>query len=401
MNPRTDDTRSDPPPLWPRRRPPSARHAARLAAFVGARSRTRPARTPADARPSAGRGGGRSDRRERDAAGSNSFSADDGRNPDRARCVVGEAAAGSEPVAREPSPRTTRRARRPPRPSRSPWLGEPRRRPHCPPDRLSRPHRPRVSIPARSPPALPTGPRRRSCRHRMKRETQAIPRLRPRGPAHTSDSRPMPAGLANASRAPLAAPAFDSSGSHASRFAAIGERRPQAAGTGSSSSAAFASSARGDQERSAFLAAIEREANGSGKGPTGAPPDPRRPFVSAARRALPALSSGSNGSNGSNREGVDGWQEVPLDALPDCSPPGRQDLLKKRILLAAPFQRECSHRDGSYRFVETRNLGAFLMWSRPNPDGRAGQPRDRDACDVLERALACIGDRSSQESSPR
>ncbi len=219
--------------------------------------------------------------------------------------------------------------------------------------------------------------------------------------AHTSDSRPVPAGLANASRAPLAAPAFDSIASDASRFASAGERRPVAAGEGSSSSAQFASSGRGDQERSQFLAAIERETSGSGQGSTGAAPDPRRPFVSAARSALPALSSSSNGSNGSNGEGVDGWQEVPLDALPDCSPPGRQDLLKKRILLAAPFQRECSHRDGSYRFVETRNLGAFLMWSRPNPDGRAGQPRDRDACDVLERALACIGDRSSQESSPR
>ena len=92
---------------------------------------------------------------------------------------------------------------------------------------------------------------------------------------------------------------------------------------------------------------------------------------------------------------------MPLDALPDCSPPGRQDLLKKRILLAAPFQRECSHPGGSFRFVETRSLGAFLMWSRPNPDARAGQPKDRDACDVLERALECIGDRPSQESRTR
>ena len=213
--------------------------------------------------------------------------------------------------------------------------------------------------------------------------------------ARGGDSRPMPAGLANASRSPLAAPAFDSIASDASRFALAGERRPETAGEGSSSSADFAASGRGDRERSQFFAAIDREEGGSGKGSTGAAPSTRRPVVSAARSNLWALSSGSNGT------GVDGWEEIPLDALPDCSPPGRQDLLKKRILLAAPFQRECSHRDGSYRFVETRNLGAFLMWSRPNPDGRAGQPRDRDACDVLERALSCIGDRSSQESSPR
>ncbi len=216
-------------------------------------------------------------------------------------------------------------------------------------------------------------------------------------PTRANGSGPMPAGLANAPRSHLTAPSLESAAFDASRFAGTGDRRPHASGTGSGSSAGLAASGRGDQERSAFLATVERESGATGRG-TGAAPSTRRPVVSAARAALPALSSGSNGSNG---DGVDGWQEVPLDALPDCSPPGRQDLLKKRILLAAPFQRECSHQGGSYRFVETRNLGAFLMWSRPNPDGWAGQPRDRDACDVLERALACIGDRSSQESSPR
>jgi len=93
------------------------------------------------------------------------------------------------------------------------------------------------------------------------------------------------------------------------------------------------------------------------------------------------------------------WREVPLDELPDCSPPGRQDLLKKRILLAAPFERECSHQDGSYRFIETRNLGAFLMWSRSNPDRSVGQKRAMNVCDVLERALRCLDGSSIEESS--
>lgn len=210
-----------------------------------------------------------------------------------------------------------------------------------------------------------------------------------------SASRPMPRGLANASHAPAAVPAFDSIASDSTRVASAGERRPGSVGEGSGSTAAFASAGRGDRDRGQYLAAIEREESGSGKRSTGAAPATRRPMVSAARSDLPALSSGANGTS------LDGWEEVPLDALPDCDPPGRQDLLKKRILLAAPFQRECSHRDGSYRFVETRNLGAFLMWSRPDPDRRAGQPRDRDACDVLERALACIGGRSSQEPTSR
>jgi hypothetical protein len=117
--------------------------------------------------------------------------------------------------------------------------------------------------------------------------------------------------------------------------------------------------------------------------------------VSAARDVAPLLSGSSSGT------ALDGWQEVPLDELPDCSPPGRQDLLKKRILLAASVKRECSHASGSYRFVEARSLGAFLMWSRPSPERGAGQPRDRDACDVLQRALACLGDPSSQESKSR
>ncbi|MFO0689664.1 MAG: hypothetical protein U0900_13235 [Myxococcota bacterium] len=151
----------------------------------------------------------------------------------------------------------------------------------------------------------------------------------------------------------------------------------------------------GARSRQATLAALDRGAAEAEAGGRGAEPSARRPEVSAARDVAPLLAGTSSGT------GVDGWREVPLDALPDCSPPGRQDLLKKRILLAASVKRECSHASGSYRVVEARSLGAFLMWSRPNPDLGAGQPRDRDACDVLARALACLGDPSSQESKSR
>ncbi|HEB90797.1 MAG TPA: hypothetical protein ENI85_14585 [Deltaproteobacteria bacterium] len=124
-----------------------------------------------------------------------------------------------------------------------------------------------------------------------------------------------------------------------------------------------------------------------------------RPPVAAASHATdhPALRAFRSGPAHAQA----GWREVPLDELPDCMPPGRQDLLKKRILLAAPSGRECSHRDGSYRFVETRNLGAFLMWSRTHPD-RRGDPRPiRDACDVLEQALRCLEESSTKESNIR
>jgi hypothetical protein len=216
-----------------------------------------------------------------------------------------------------------------------------------------------------------------------------------------SASRTMPSGLAGAQHAPGDATDFAANAPPVPSFATTGERRPRAAGGEGSSGggtsgtgAARARGGRGDADRRAFLAAVDREGEG-GAGREGTAPTPRRPVVSAARSTMPSLSSGTS------RNGADGWEEVPLDALPDCDPPGRQDLLKKRILLAAPFQRECSHPAGSFRFVETRNLGAFLMWSRPNPDARAGKPKDRDACDVLERALACIGDLPRQESTTR
>jgi hypothetical protein len=95
----------------------------------------------------------------------------------------------------------------------------------------------------------------------------------------------------------------------------------------------------------------------------------------------------------------DGWYEVPLDELPACSPPERQDQLKKRILLATTAQRarECSHQDGQYRFLETRNLNAFLMWSRTNPESAFAQRPARDVCDVLERALVCLEGASTKD----
>ena len=169
-------------------------------------------------------------------------------------------------------------------------------------------------------------------------------------------------------------------------------QRPSAT-TGREQAPSMANLSRSDNGREFLVARAALEAMGP------AAPSPRRvPAVSAAGIAS-ASAMDTVVRDEINRAGYRAdWQEVPLDELPDCSPPGRQDLLKKRILLAAPFERECSHQDGSYRFIETRNLGAFLMWSRPNPDRLAGQPRDLNVCDVLERALRCL-DKSPIEES--
>ncbi len=130
------------------------------------------------------------------------------------------------------------------------------------------------------------------------------------------------------------------------------------------------------------------------------PPDPEAP----AKTPRPPVSAPAHdaGLADSIHSGLERWDEVPLDDLPDCTPSGRQDALKQRILRIVPsFNRECSHPEGRYRFVQTRNLNAFLMWSRPNPDAPALLTRDRNACDVLERALRCLGDAPNEELSLR
>ncbi len=221
------------------------------------------------------------------------------------------------------------------------------------------------------------------------------------GREHAAQARAMPRALAAASRAATASPLLSPTGAAAlpAASAPLGER-PGSSSAAADPSAELVDAAHlGDRRRGEIVAALDRSAADARSRSAGSDAQARRPEVSArgSSAGVRALAA-SRESRGS---AAPGWQEVPLDELPDCLPAGRQDLLKKRILLAASLQRECSHASGSFRFVETRTLGGFLMWSRPNPGPSAGQPRDRDACDVLERALACLGDRSSEESSSR
>ncbi|MFK7895726.1 MAG: hypothetical protein AB8G23_07825 [Myxococcota bacterium] len=137
-----------------------------------------------------------------------------------------------------------------------------------------------------------------------------------------------------------------------------------------------------DTDQRAFLTAQANEQNRSrGTGPSGrdrlSPVSASAETRAKAERIRDELSAG-------------GWQQVPLDTLPDCSPPGRQDELKRSILRAAAYQPTCTDARGSFKFIETRNLGAFLMWSRTSPEAFAQTGRDRDACVVLERALRCL-----------
>jgi hypothetical protein len=76
---------------------------------------------------------------------------------------------------------------------------------------------------------------------------------------------------------------------------------------------------------------------------------------------------------------------VPLSALAACRTDQREDSLKLAVLAAVGKRRECSSAAGIYRFVETKNLNAFLMWIERAP-GRAAV----DRCGELGHALNCL-----------
>ncbi len=76
---------------------------------------------------------------------------------------------------------------------------------------------------------------------------------------------------------------------------------------------------------------------------------------------------------------------VPLEALAPCESLAREDELKQALLRDVVVGGECAGRDGTYSFIETRNVNAFSMGVR-EPSGRALGNR----CEELERAIACV-----------
>jgi hypothetical protein len=76
---------------------------------------------------------------------------------------------------------------------------------------------------------------------------------------------------------------------------------------------------------------------------------------------------------------------VPLSSMAACRSDQREDALKLQVIAAVGRRKECSSEAGVYRFVETKNLNAFLMWIERAP-GRAAV----DRCGELGFALACL-----------
>ncbi len=108
----------------------------------------------------------------------------------------------------------------------------------------------------------------------------------------------------------------------------------------------------------------------------------RESSLPRSRRAELVNKPGSRQRAGTEGAGLSG---VPLAELASCVTDREEARLKQRVLAAVTSQEKCASPAGSYRFVETKNLNAFLMWIERAP----GQPGG-DRCVALRNALACL-----------
>jgi len=102
--------------------------------------------------------------------------------------------------------------------------------------------------------------------------------------------------------------------------------------------------------------------------------------IARADRATPHPGASSGSANA--RPGLSG---VPLGELSACVTDQEEDRLKQAVVAAVKTQSECVSSKGTYRFVETKNLNAFLMWI-----DRAATRRVEDRCAELRYALECL-----------
>ena len=96
-------------------------------------------------------------------------------------------------------------------------------------------------------------------------------------------------------------------------------------------------------------------------------------------RSEPAFSSGYRSEPDAPLEGV------PLSALAACLTDREEDRLKLGVLERVSRPTECVSPAGRYRFVETKNLNAFLMWIERSPRRAA-----TDRCGELRLAIDCL-----------
>lgn len=98
-------------------------------------------------------------------------------------------------------------------------------------------------------------------------------------------------------------------------------------------------------------------------------------------------------SPGPAAQGSAAPEDVPLGRLAPCASRAEEDHLKQRVIASANARGTCQSDAGSYRFVENRNLNAFLLRIRRNPDREVA-----NRCEELEFALECLAQRSKEPS---
>jgi len=76
---------------------------------------------------------------------------------------------------------------------------------------------------------------------------------------------------------------------------------------------------------------------------------------------------------------------VSLATLAACLSDREEDALRQRVVAAVTKPEQCTSEAGTWRFVETKNVNAFLLWIERSPSRRAG-----DRCEELTLALDCL-----------
>ncbi len=116
----------------------------------------------------------------------------------------------------------------------------------------------------------------------------------------------------------------------------------------------------------------------------GTAPSAPSPLPAAPGRA-PSPTPNAAARDGSRRKRDPRLRGVPLGSLAACTSDRLEETLKQKVIAAVTTQKECVSDAGTYRFVETRNLNAFLMTVE-----RAGSRTAGDRCTELRHAVECL-----------
>jgi len=106
------------------------------------------------------------------------------------------------------------------------------------------------------------------------------------------------------------------------------------------------------------------------------------PVAPAAHRGGVSVRNEADDETGRRDPGVAG---VPLGSLASCLSDRREDALKQRVVARVPEPTTCESGAGTYRFLETKNVNAFLMWIE-----RASHRSEADRCAELTLAIDCL-----------